>query len=300
MEDSLDVPKIDVAVVVGEPTEPDPEHSRARKRRLATRRLRVKEWDPAWWKPDPETTSLWLDGADADTLHQVATSVIQWDDKSPNGYHARQPMASQQPDVTDGGVFFDARNDRSRLESDWTGSEGVGYTIFFVPKLASLPVDPHQGGGRKLMSVWNNRSNDEMVGGNCYLEAKPGGVAQIQFFYFVDQTPTTGTIYSGYLEVGKPAVLSFSTAVDAYQNGFLLGTRVQMSARTDKLSLGGMWRPGGWADFDGTIAEFIVYDGLLGSEERQRVEGYLAWKWGTQESLPVSHPYKLQRPLVTA
>lgn len=38
--------------------------------------------------------------------------------------------------------------------------------------------------------------------------------------------------------------------------------------------------------------EFIVYNAVLSEAQRQQVEGYLAWKWGMQGSLPASHPYK--------
>jgi hypothetical protein len=30
---------------------------------------------------------------------------------------------------------------------------------------------------------------------------------------------------------------------------------------------------------------------LLTTTQRQQVEGYLAWKWGLNASLPTTHPY---------
>ena len=41
----------------------------------------------------------------------------------------------------------------------------------------------------------------------------------------------------------------------------------------------------------GTISEVIVYNTSLSTTQRQQVEGYLAYKWGIQGSLPTSHPY---------
>ena len=46
----------------------------------------------------------------------------------------------------------------------------------------------------------------------------------------------------------------------------------------------------------GTISEILIYDKVLTNSERQQVEGYLAWKWGTQVSLPLAHPYKNTQP----
>ena len=45
-----------------------------------------------------------------------------------------------------------------------------------------------------------------------------------------------------------------------------------------------------------TMTEFILVE-TIGSN-RQLIEGYLAWKWGLQASLPVGHPYKSAAPTV--
>jgi hypothetical protein len=42
----------------------------------------------------------------------------------------------------------------------------------------------------------------------------------------------------------------------------------------------------------GFIQEVIVYNYEVSTSERQQVEGYLAWKWSLQASLPATHPYK--------
>lgn len=52
--------------------------------------------------------------------------------------------------------------------------------------------------------------------------------------------------------------------------------------------------------YDGDIAEIVLCNSFLTTAERQQVEGYLAWKWGLQTSLPVSHPYYYVAPTVTA
>lgn len=53
---------------------------------------------------------------------------------------------------------------------------------------------------------------------------------------------------------------------------------------------------------DGTLAaainfgEFIIVNGNLTTANRQNLEGYLAWKWGLQGSLPANHPYRFISP----
>ena len=51
------------------------------------------------------------------------------------------------------------------------------------------------------------------------------------------------------------------------------------------------WAISGGA-FKGYMCEIITYPSVLNDTGRQRIEGYLAWKWGLQGSLPADHPYK--------
>jgi hypothetical protein len=60
---------------------------------------------------------------------------------------------------------------------------------------------------------------------------------------------------------------------------------------------------GGYADGSGSqqaanidIAEIVFYQSALSLSNRQTIEGYLAWKWGLQASLPIDHPYKNSAP----
>jgi hypothetical protein len=41
----------------------------------------------------------------------------------------------------------------------------------------------------------------------------------------------------------------------------------------------------------GLMSEYIQFNRALQNDERQQVEGYLAWKWGLVQNLPVTHPY---------
>jgi hypothetical protein len=44
--------------------------------------------------------------------------------------------------------------------------------------------------------------------------------------------------------------------------------------------------------FDGVICEVLVYNSLLSVADTAIIEGYLAWKWGLVDSLPLTHPHK--------
>jgi len=46
----------------------------------------------------------------------------------------------------------------------------------------------------------------------------------------------------------------------------------------------------------GYVSELVMFNRQLNDKERQQVEGYLAWKWGQQDSLPVKHLYGSRMP----
>lgn len=50
--------------------------------------------------------------------------------------------------------------------------------------------------------------------------------------------------------------------------------------------------------FSGSVSfhEILIYRFELTVVERQTIEGYLAWKWSIQNSLPSDHPYKNSSP----
>lgn len=49
--------------------------------------------------------------------------------------------------------------------------------------------------------------------------------------------------------------------------------------------------------FIGELSELILFSALLSTGDRQRVESYLAQKWGLQSALPSTHPIKLYKAL---
>jgi uncharacterized repeat protein (TIGR02543 family) len=66
-----------------------------------------------------------------------------------------------------------------------------------------------------------------------------------------------------------------------------------MVGTTTGFSIGSVESANYW---DGPIAEVIVFPNALSTSERQKLEGYLAHKWGLTSNLPVGHPYKTFAP----
>jgi hypothetical protein len=70
------------------------------------------------------------------------------------------------------------------------------------------------------------------------------------------------------------------------------------SATDSQIALVGAYGTGGGiaGTLVGDQAEVLMIVGALSVADRQNVEGYLAWRWGMQASLPAGHPYKTAAP----
>ena len=81
-----------------------------------------------------------------------------------------------------------------------------------------------------------------------------------------------------------------TTGLDSGQVTSSLNTR----ANGAKTNMGAHWYPpeNYYREFYfGYIAEVLVFSNALTVADRQRIEGYLAWKWGLQSQLPALHPF---------
>lgn len=64
-----------------------------------------------------------------------------------------------------------------------------------------------------------------------------------------------------------------------------------MSFRLGSSSTGGL-------DADMDLSEAMIATGTLSDENRDRLTGYLAWKYGLQGNLPDDHPYRFSKPKI--
>ena len=97
------------------------------------------------------------------------------------------------------------------------------------------------------------------------------------------------------------SMLSFTETNTATINTFTNGAAAQSAtnSRTRSNTGTGYAICGEWNSLNGSIAatnmgafnvsEIIIYSNALTSQQRQNVEGYLAWKWGLTPSLPGTH-----------
>jgi fibronectin type 3 domain-containing protein len=142
-----------------------------------------------------------------------------------------------------------------------------------------------------VVAVWNGASTfpdfNGLITGNSASSADigfiglPGGTSWYSVGWLVGTPWINGTQTSTFLPaLQSPSVVRSAASSVQGITGMRIGT--------DRTYAGRQW--------NGYVSEVISYGTALSSNQRQQVEAYLAWKWGTQASLPANHPYYSAAP----
>jgi hypothetical protein len=230
------------------------------------------------WSPAEITTALWLDAADASTVITESGAVSQWNDKSGNNRNATQSAPASRPLVVSSG-----QNSRNIFRFD--GSDD------WLNAAYAMPI--HNIG---VFAVWQ---------ANIF----PQGLTFMR--------PTSdGRFYFGSINNTKGAATLALTANENWRIQYLSGSSTQMflsvnggvvstasdtnTATTASVLIGGGTTTSGGTTptdyFDIDIGELVMVPGTPSDTNRQKIEGYLAHKWGLTANLPSDHPYKLVGP----
>lgn len=111
-------------------------------------------------------------------------------------------------------------------------------------------------------------------------------------FNDIDANSPTYNVLNRY---GIVSLTNNNTTLRPYINGSNQNTKVGTTGVFSNFILGRV--PSGLQQFHGNLAEIIMYTSNMSTDDRQKVEGYLAWKWGLQSNLQSSHPYRSNAPL---
>jgi hypothetical protein len=239
-----------------------------------------------FWTPAQITTALWLDAADESTITLNSTTVSQWNDKSGNGRNFSQATAGSQP------VYS---------TSALNGKNVVNFVSTDALTRAAIPFNDL---GNNSLYVVGNRT-----GGNAYNVAViiSRAAGRTRNMLFGDGSTYWG-VYTASSPVGfvgatyKICEIIANQATNAflyYQDGTSQGSAGTIDTGTvfsDNNCYLGNDQYG--SSLEGNIAEVIFCDEKNTDSDRQKIEGYLAHKWGMQASLPNDHPYKSSAPTV--
>lgn len=203
---------------------------------------------------------VWLKGEDL--IGSDGASISSWVDASGNGNDATQPIGLNQPIKK-----ISIVNGRDVVRFDGLLSEldtlfnRTSLTSLFIVTQCSDPTS--DGGGGRIFGYGGNDSMGPFGTGTSwgYYQEGGGGVETL------GGIPISWTIIS---------LTENGATNSAYLNGVLAASFSSINIQTAPLSFG-MTLGGG--HYSGDIAEVIVYDSVLSTLDRVRVESYLMDKY---------------------
>ena len=243
-------------------------------------------WNETVWNPSMISTALWLDAADATTVTTVSGAVSQWNDKSGNGRNATQSTTSERPVYVENALYaksvvgFDGSDDflLSPLSKQSFTQNQLTIAMIYVP------TDT-----RNAKGVYQLASSLSSSGPFVMLQQQNASIHR----YYVD-----GNYRASYaVSTNEPLLTSIQyngAQWEAYTNGLLSGSFIGGfgTYAGSNFYLGNGFN--GFASCQ--IAEVVVLPVSAATLTRQKLEGYLAHKWGLGANLPNDHPYKTVGP----
>ena len=225
--------------------------------------------------------TLWLDGADPNgngNVPSTGTTISTWADKSSSGINFTGTNVTYTYDsayrvnaLTFNGtssIFNQANTGLYPLNNVST------YSIFSVARRLSTnaynAVYFAPGSANLLIYRFNNTNTSEW-----YL----GPAADV----YLNNTSTNG---DGINEL----ITQVSGTATGYINGNIIGSKTTATSSSQLNFVLG--RQDGNPYLNGYIYEVIIYNRAVSTAQRQNIEGYLAWKYSLQGSLPSTHPFK--------
>jgi len=220
-------------------------------------------WDPS----QLAGLALWLDADDASTITLNGSNVSQWDDKSGNNRNASQTSATSQPtiliDLNNRRVIqFDGSDDFFSVAQFTTSA-----TVFILANQGQVTFPQLSGAAPStFIPAWNvngERLEYRSVSTETIL-SKLGNGSTAEYAFGCVQLDTANdevklNIYGGPVTTVSETLGSSDLTINTIGRDFAGATQFT----------------------DGAVAEIITLSNLVTTEDRQNVEGYLAWKWGS-------------------
>lgn len=226
--------------------------------------------------------SLWLDASDAGTI-TIGTGVSIWHDKSPFKNHMFQATGGQQPTIT-----TQRQNGLNVLTFD-----GVDDYFTTTPTITILDGDDMGFFAVMAPTAINNYHNIfDHAASVPMLWIEPGNTLQFNKDTAGGGVTTTASVDGTFQQYG---CLNKSTNQEVFKNGVSTGytasTPMIPGVRTPTF-----FNRAGGGTYTGKMGELLMITSLIDLNTRQKIEGYLAHKWGLKSQLPDTHPFKNSPP----
>jgi hypothetical protein len=245
---------------------------------------------PPWTPTSLPNLVAWYDAQNTASIILNGPTVAQWNDQSGHGHNVLA-TAGMQPTYNATGLngkptmIFGGSQILSIDMPAGLFSEGIS-----IATISNMPTS-NQWGIVKLSGM----------DGSGY--ANPYSIySSITMFGGGDsQTYDLGT--NGFERAGVPELFGLTYVLSTnqyndYSNGSLWSTLptsndipAHYGSKPAYCALCGLQYLGGFGQFaTGNVSE-VVLCALIADADRQKLEGYLAWKWGLEGNLPTNHPF---------
>ena len=228
--------------------------------------------------------ALWLDGTDpaGNGVIPSAGTLSTWTDKSGSGNNAIAYTGATAPSYspTTSNVTFGTNYYYIAGISSAPANETVFMVLRRTSSFTNTPYGTSIGGG----ATWYmDNTNPSFIAWNPFGNPNSSG-ANLLFYNNVTN------VVCGTNSGGTNVMYLNGTGDTAGSTSFTSGGI--MTIGTSSSGVNGSPTQNG---FIGTISEVIFYNSVLGTTQRQQVEGYLAQKWGATSSLVAGHPGRTSR-----
>jgi hypothetical protein len=225
---------------------------------------------------------LWVDASDPNSYTLSGSNITQLKDKSGNGnnttgYYGTQPTF--QTNVINSLPVFNMANGGfiGNFNSTNIGTTLSFFMILILNTNATYP---------RILALGNdNTSNDSADIKKICLVVGPLPISLWRNNVNITTTNSMSLnvpyLVSGYFD-GTKSYLGV--------NGTYVSIDSTNNFNISKYGIGmNTWNNGEIGNFK--YGELLVFNNALSTSDIQEMEGYLAWKWGTNSSLPINHPY---------
>lgn len=277
-------------------------------------------WNETVWNPSMISTALWLDAADANTVTQSSGVITSWSDKSGNNRTASAAgnptysatgMSTSKPAVQLDGTddrfvssitginSFNALDVFIVVQSTAAAAENVNSAIFWgYGNIGSANGIYSANSALALLSstgVLNNETIALALENINFLSGRIGSTTYSRSANTAQLLQSTFSTTGIILRSNSTTVtLDLNNSITTSSNA--APSNIGYTIDSD-LHIGAFRAVGGITNSPAIkFGEFIVLSTTASTETRQRIEGYLAHKWGLAANLPSNHPYKTVGP----
>jgi len=267
---------------------------------FAVMRMKRAASAPVPWTPASVSTHLWIDVSDAASRSLSGAEITQLTDKSGAGNTFTQGTSTKRPTLVSADLNgLDTASFDGTDDAMGDGTNTVGKNVSALVCAALFNPDTVNADRRVFNCSTGSSSSAArlLIGFNSSSQFRIGG-RRTDAGTYAEDVAVSASSYAGQwtivLALFDYANATLTVRINGAQESTGAFLAVGSTSNSDSVSSGlGSNTTANAGYFDGKLAEMTVQPSLADVE---KIEGYLAHKWGLTSLLPALHPYKSVAP----